>query len=146
MMGEYLSSVTMLAIILDLLEALSAERYKTLTRAAVSIILVIAIITPIPSLMGKFRGELDFSLDNSIEGEDIRLASFEEGVARYIASEFNLAREDVEVEAIKFSPTEMKAEKILIILSGKAVTANYKKIERDVGQLGIGEAEVKIEI
>ena len=145
-MGEYLSSVTMLAIILDLLEALSAERYKTLTRAAVSIILVITIITPIPSLMGKFRGELDFSLDDSIESEDIRLASFEEGVARYIASEFNLAREDVEVEAIKFSPTEMKAEKILIILSGKAVTANYKKIERDVGQLGIGEAEVKIEI
>ena len=145
-MGQYLSSVTILAIILDLLEALSAERYKTLTRAAVSIILVIAIITPLPALMGKIRGELDFSLDDSIGGEDIRLASFEEGVARYIASEFNLAREDVEVEAIKFSPTEMKAEKILIILSGKAVTANYKKIERDVGQLGIGEVEVKVEI
>ena len=79
MMGEYLLSITTLAIFFDLLELLSAERYKALTRAAVSLILIMAIITPLPSLIGNIRGELDFSVGDAMEGEDIRLVSFEVG-------------------------------------------------------------------
>ena len=145
-MGEYLLSITTLAISFDLLEIMSAERYKALTRAAVSLILIMAIITPLPSLIGKIQGDLDFSMGDSIEGEDIRLASFEEGIAGYIASEFDLLREEVEVEAINFNSNVMKAEKILITLTGRAVLANYKSIEKAVNQLGLGVAEVKIEI
>ena len=145
-MGEYLWSITTLAISFDLLEIMAAERYKALTRAAVSLILIMAIITPLPSLIGKIQGDLDFSTGDSIEGEDIRLASFEEGIAGYIASEFDLLREEVEVEAINFNSNVMKAEKILITLTGRAVLANYKSIEKAVNQLGLGVAEVKIEI
>lgn len=145
-MGEYLLSITTLAISFDLLEIMSAERYKALTRAAVSLILIMAIITPLPSLIGKIQGDLDFSMGDSVEGEDIRLASFEEGIAGYIASEFDLLREEVEVEAINFNSNVMKAEKILITLTGRAVFANYKSIEKAVNQLGLGVAEVKIEI
>ena len=145
-MGEYLLSITTLAISFDLLEIMSAERYKALTRAAVSLILIMAIITPLPSLIGKIQGDLDFSMGDAIEGEDIRLASFEEGIRGYVASEFNLLREEVEVEAINFNSNVMKAEKILITLTGRAVLANYKSIEKAVNQLGLGVAEVKIEI
>lgn len=146
MMGEYLLSITTLAIFFDLLELLSAERYKALTRAAVSLILIMAIITPLPSLIGNIRGELDFSVGDAMEGEDIRLVSFEVGISRYIASEFDLSAEEVLVEAINFDPEEMRAEKILITLTGRAALANYKNIEKTVSRLELGVAEVKIEI
>ncbi len=145
-MGEYLLSIATLAIALDILEILAAEKFKALTRAAVSIILVTAIITPLPSLLGQLKGELDFSFEDQVSGEDIRLSAFEEGIARYIATEFDLDRSDVSVEAIGFSAEEMKAERILVTLSGLAVTANYKKIEKTLNQLELGVAEVKIEI
>ena len=145
-MGEYLLSITTLAIFFDLLELLSAERYKALTRAAVSLILIMAIITPLPSLIGNIRGELDFSVGDAMEGEDIRLVSFEVGISRYIASEFDLSAEEVLVEAINFDPEEMRAEKILITLTGRAALANYKNIEKTVSRLELGVAEVKIEI
>ena len=146
MMGEYLLSITTLAIFFDLLELLSAERYKALTRAAVSLSLIMAIITPLPSLIGNIRGELDFSVGDAMEGEDIRLVSFEVGISRYIASEFDLSAEEVLVEAINFDPEEMRAEKILITLTGRAALANYKNIEKTVSRLELGVAEVKIEI
>ena len=47
-MGEYLLSIITLAIIFDVLELFSAERYKGLTRAAMSLILVMAILSPLP--------------------------------------------------------------------------------------------------
>lgn len=144
-MGEYLLSIITLAIIFDVLELFSAERYKGLTRAAMSLILVMAILSPLPSLVEKIGGELDFSeIEGS--GEDIRLSAFAEGVREYISSEFNLDSDEVAVEIVGFDQEEMKCEKILITLSGRAALADYKRVERLIDELGLGEAEVKIEI
>lgn len=145
-MGGYLLSVITLAILLDILEHFSAEKYKGLTRAAMSLILVMAILSPLPTLVEKMRGELDFSEMEESMGEDIRLTAFTEGIAEYIAFEFELSRDEIAVEAIGFDPKGMRAEKILITLSGKAALANYKRVEGEINQLGLGEAEVKIEI
>ena len=145
-MGKYLLSITVLAVALDLIEFIAADRYKALTRASVGIILVMAIITPLPALIEKMQGDLDFSGVEDTQAEDIRLSAFEEGIAQYISGEFNLARENVSVEAEGFNSGDMKAEKILITLTGSAVMANYKKIEGAVNSLGLGCAEVKIEI
>ena len=145
-MGKYLLSITALAVALDLLEVLSAEKYKAITRGAVSVILTVAIITPIPSLVEEIKREPDFSYVEKNEGEDICLASFEEGIARYIAAEFNLSRECISVEAVGFDVQTMRAERILITLSGSAAMANYKRIEKTVSELNLGEAVVKIEI
>ena len=144
-MGEYLLSIITLAIIFDVLELFSAERYKGLTRAAMSLILVMAILSPLPSLVEKIWGELDFSeIEGS--GEDIRLSAFGEGVREYISSEFDLDSDEVAVEIVGFDKEEMKCEKILITLSGRAALADYKRVERLIDELGLGEAEVKIEI
>lgn len=145
-MGKYLLSVITLAVLLDILELSSAERYRGLTRAAMSLILVMAILTPLPSLVEKMRGELDFTEIEESVGEDIRLSAFTEGIAEYIALEFDLSCDDISVEAIGFDSEKMRAEKILITLSGKAALANYKVVEAAIDQLGLGEAEVKIEI
>ena len=145
-MEKYILSITVLAVALDLLEFIAADRYKALTKAAVGVILVMAIITPLPALIEKMQEDLDFSEVGDTEGEDIRLSAFEEGIAQYVSLEFGLAREDVSVEAEGFDPDNMKAEKILITLTGSAITANYKKIIATTNALGLGEAEVKIEI
>lgn len=145
-MGRYIFSIIALAIIFDISEMISADRYRTLTRAGVSLLLVMAIVTPLPGLINEIKGGLDFSdLENSADG-DIRYEAFVSGLQEYISSEFDLSREDVAVEAIGFSEVDMRAEKILITLSGKAALANYKRIESSIDQLGLGEAEVKIEI
>lgn len=144
-MGEYLLSIITLAIIFDVLELFSAERYKGLTRAAMSLILVMAIISPLPSLVEKIGGDLDFSeIEGS--GEDIRLSAFGDGIREYISSEFDLDSDEVAVEIVGFDKEEMKCEKILITLSGRAALADYKRVERLIDELGLGEAEVKIEI
>ena len=145
-MEKYILSITVLAVALDLLEFIAADRYKALTKAAVGVILVMAIITPLPALIEKMQEDLDFSEVGDREGEDIRLSAFEEGIAQYVSQEFGLAREDVSVEAEGFDSDNMKAEKILITLTGSAITANYKKIIATTNALGLGEAEVKIEI
>lgn len=145
-MGKYILSITVLAVALDLLEFIATDRYKALTKAIVGVILVMAIITPLPALIEKMQEDLDFSEIGDAQTDDIRLSAFEEGVAQYVSSEFGLAREDVSVEAEGFDPDNMKAEKILITLTGGAITANYKKITAATNALGLGEAEVKIEI
>jgi hypothetical protein len=144
-MGEYLLSIITLAIIFDVLELFSAERYKGLTRAAMSLILVMAILSPLPSLVEKIEGDIDFSeIEGS--GEDIRLSAFGDGIREYISSEFDLDSDEVAVEIVGFDKEEMKCEKILITLSGRAALADYKRVERLIDELGLGEAEVKIEI
>lgn len=145
-MGKYLLSITVLAVALDLIEFVSADRYKALTKACVGIILVMAIITPLPALIEKMQEDLDFSEIGDMQAEDIRISAFEDGIAQYISESFGLSRECVSVEAEGFNSDDMKAEKILITLTGSAVAANYKKIESVVNGLGLGEAEVKIEI
>ena len=80
------------------------------------------------------------------EGEDICLSAFEEGVSHYISEKWELKAEDVQVEAISFSREEMKAKKILVTLHGRAVFVDYKRMEKELSGLGIGEVEVKIEI
>ena len=145
-MGKYLLSITVLAVALDLIEFVSADRYKALTKACVGIILVMAMITPLPALIEKMQEDLDFSEIGDMQAEDIRISAFEDGIAQYISESFGLSRECVSVEAEGFNSDDMKAEKILITLTGSAVAANYKKIESVVNGLGLGKAEVKIEI
>lgn len=145
-MGRYIFTIIALAVIFDISELISADRYKGLTRAGVSLLLVLAILTPLPGVIDEMRGALDFSDLESSEGADIRYDAFVSGLREYISSEFDLSREDVEVEAIGFSEVDMRAEKILVTLSGKAALANYKRIESVIDQMGLGEAEVKIEI
>jgi hypothetical protein len=79
-------------------------------------------------------------------GDDICLASFEEGIARHVSQRWELKLEEIEVEAVGFSREEMRAEKIIISLHGKAALSDYKRIEKELSELELGEVEVKIEI
>ena len=64
----------------------------------------------------------------------------------YIAERFSLRRDEVGVEAVAFSPSDMRAEKIIVTLTGAAALADNKKIRKVINDLNLGVAEVKIEI
>lgn len=145
-MKEYLYLIIILAAVLDLLSHFSAERFKDISTAALGLILTLAILLPLPGLYKKISGEIKFSTPEISQGEDICLAAFEEGIVQYVSDRWELEREDLEVETIGFSREEMRAEKIIISLHGKAALSDYKRIEKELSELGLGEVEVKIEI
>lgn len=145
-MKEYLLFIIVLAAVLDLLLHFSNEKFKDISQGALGLILILAILLPLPGIYKKISGELQFSSPEIFEGDDICLSAFEEGIAQYLTDRWGLKREDVEVEAVGFLREEMRAEKILISLHGKAALSDYKRIEKELSELGLGEVEVKIEI
>ncbi len=145
-MKEYLLLIIVLAAVLDLLLHFSNEKFKDISQGALGLILILAILLPLPGIYKKISGELQFSSPEISEGDDICLSAFEEGIAQYLSDRWGLKREDVEVEAVGFLREEMRAEKILISLHGKAALSDYKRIEKELSELGLGEVEVKIEI
>ena len=145
-MKEYLFLIIVLAAVLDLLLHFSNEKFKDISQGALGLILILAILLPLPGIYKKISGEIQFSSPEISEGDDICLSAFEEGIAQYLSDRWGLKREDVEVEAVGFLREEMRAEKILISLHGKAALSDYKRIEKELSELGLGEVEVKIEI
>ena len=145
-MKEYLFLIIVLATVLDLLLHFSNEKFKDISQGALGLILILAILLPLPGIYKKISGELQFSSPEISEGDDICLSAFEEGIAQYLSDRWGLKREDVEVEAVGFLREEMRAEKILISLHGKAALSDYKRIEKELSELGLGEVEVKLEI
>jgi hypothetical protein len=65
-------------------------------------------------------------------------------VASAVSSEFSLKKADISVRLFGFDSENMRAEKIEIILSGSALTADYRSIESFVNKMEIGECRVEI--
>ena len=145
-MKEYLFSVVISAVVLDAVCLIANEKYKKITEVAISVILVLSIILPLPGLIEKI-GE-SIKLEEAVDGEESEFykLSFEDGIRQYISEKFSLSPANIEVEAVGFSVDEMRAERILITLKGTASLVYNKRIKKAVDELGLGEAEVKIEI
>lgn len=68
----------------------------------------------------------------------------ERGIERLICDEFDLSADDVEVLCFDFDFQSMSSGEVRVILTGKAVLADYKAIERRIGSLGLGECRCVI--
>ena len=91
----------------------------------------------------------DVEYDSSIIGEGYEAVAeeaFSRGVASAVADEFSLDEKNLRVELYGFDFENMKAERIRVILSGRAALADYKGIEKYVNGLDIGVCECEIEI
>ena len=110
------------------------------------LILTLVILALLPTVYKTVSNKIRFPTPEIYLGDDICLASFEEGIARHVSQRWELKREEIEVEAVGFSREEMRAEKIIISLHGKAALSDYKRIEKELSELELGEVEVKIEI
>ena len=148
-MREYMLSVFMISAVVGVLSVIAYRGKGDPSRVALGIILVYVVISPISDLSGGF--DLSSIIDGSVNvpsGETAGVAeeAFADGIVKAVASEFSLSEEDIRVVLYGFDFSKMSAERIRIVLSGKAAFADYKQIEKYINEQEMGECECEIEI
>ena len=86
--------------------------------------------------------------EQELEGgySEVAEEAFSEGIARAVAEEFSLNKENIRVKIRGFDFENMRADSITVILSGRSVTADYRAIEKYFNGLDVGVCKVEIEI
>ncbi|MBO7195877.1 MAG: hypothetical protein J6V80_00925 [Clostridia bacterium] len=119
---------------------------------AVGIISLSVILTPLADMIFSAEPE-DFL--NSLKGESVEGEfgadgviedAFAEGIVHAVSDKFSLERANVRVRLVDFDAKNMRAEKIVLTLSGSAAVADYKAVEKYVNSLDLGVCNVQIEI
>ena len=151
-MREYFTSVFIVSLLIGFLEKfLYKEKGVFGEKAALAVILMFAVASPLPTLLSQ-DGVLprfpDFSTGDVGEGEyeEVTKEAFEEGLRKQIADEFSISEEKITVRCINFSFKDMRAEKISVLLSLSAAGVDPQRVEKYVNGLGLGECEVQFEI
>ena len=131
----------------------AGESEKTV-KSAIGVILLSALIFPILALLNSIstidiNGIFDTSFEDAAVEDSLYYKTAEEnfalGVERLICEELGISFDDVLVYLSGFDMVSMRAEKITIILSGKAVYADYRRVVETIRAEGLGECEVKLE-
>ena len=147
-MTEYAMTLIGVCILSVAVGVLLAESgYEKCANAAMGIILLYAILSPIPALLGDIAylkdsstlPEYDDAFTDAIEGgaaEGIRLA---------VCEEFGLDPGNVEVDAVKMQGDSISFERISITLKGAAVISDYRKIREFVEDMALGRCEVRLD-
>ena len=137
--------VFLIATIVSMLR-LIGYRSGVSERLALGIICVYIVLSPIKNLTVDSLDDL-FDIPE-IDTEDgagqILEDALSTGIAGSIADEFSLKIENISVNLFDFDKESMTAGRIEIILSGSAVTADYRLIEAFVNEMNIGECRVEI--
>ncbi len=135
-----------------LLGALSLIHYKKegAESTAQRILFAAALILPLLDTATSIGGELPAvpPYSEDIDGEYIEVAcdAFCDGILRAVCERFSLSNGTVAVEALGFDFRLMRAEKIKITLSGAAVIADRRAIEKFIEGEGLGECEVRLRV
>jgi hypothetical protein len=147
-MKSYIFDIFIICLVLGLLSTLTPERYKKAVSTAMGIILAAYLISPMVGLFEEIKyPELpEFSENGDGIYIDTAKAAFEDGIRNYIATEFAIDKECIEVEAVSFDFASMKAERLLVTLSGKGAFADTKKIKSSLEKENLGQIEIKIEL
>lgn len=120
------------------------------SRTALGIILLAALATPFINTITSFS-ELDIENYPICDGEygnevrdDTAKKAFLNGIKLAIADKFSIPKEYISVDCQGFSFEEMKAEKISVILSGKAAFSDVRAVREYIKNSDLGECEVFI--
>ncbi len=153
-MSGYLGSVIAVSAVVAFCGIIMKEGGNDgISRAAMGIILLSAVITPAISLACEIADfDIDAILDSSETegGENVYEQTAEDafcrGVEKLICDEYSLSADNVEVRVFGFDITRMCAAKIKIILSGSASLADSRAICAYVRECGLGDCEAELEI
>jgi hypothetical protein len=149
---EYFISVFGITAAVSMLGYLVYPRGGELVRSALSVLVLFVALTPLFSLIGSLGTGGIFDppdFDASEYREDyleVTREAFCEGLRVHIAERYGISEDEVTVLAEGFSFKEMRAEKIRVILVGKAAFKDGKGIAKYVEGLGYGRCEVEIGI
>ena len=155
-MTEYIISV-MAATALVALGGLVTYGGKTerVSRAAMAVVLLFVVTVPIFSATGGISDlfSSDFFEELKVEcdsGDTLfyenTVAAFCDGVERLVCREHGLEGDNVQVSVRALDVESMRAERIIIVLRGRAVSADARLIAETVMDAGLGECEVKIDL
>ena len=129
-------------------------RTANVVKLALGVMLLSVSVIPIVSAVCDVvsEGEIIFSESTQQGGTSGNLYektaedAFCEGIKKLLVSEFSLTSDEVDVRIYDFKVEEMRANKVKVILSGRAVSADYRKICSRVEELELGRCEVELEI
>ncbi len=150
-MKEYLISCIVLSLIAGISLHLSHRELLPGVRMAAGVLLLSFVIMP---LGGFFRtlSELELpSFDGASGSSDgitaVGEEAFLEGIARALSQRFGAEPRDFSVSCSGFSLESLSAERVRVVLSGRAALLDYRAVEDYIEEnLEVGECECEIKI
>lgn len=149
-LGAYISGVVGVCAVISLAGFVSYRgELDRAVKGALAVIMLAVIVLPLRGLSSHVLP--DFSADGFLpegdaEYETVGREAFEEGIRLAIAEKFGIDKEDITVTAVGYDFSSMRAQRIRVLLSGSAVTADARLIRSYITEQGLGECEVEIEI
>lgn len=128
-----------------------SSRLESFRRFAFGVLLFFVVCNPVLSVFDGLGGDFEDifpqipSADDTA-GEEIFEKSFADGIKSAVCEKFSLKYDEVRVLCDGFSKEDYTAEKIRIILCGRAASSDYREIEKYINEMDIGECRVEIEI
>lgn len=155
-MSGYIGGIIGTALLVSLASYLSYGRQtRGVISFALSLILAVAVAGPLVSMVSAIPGWVEEGVPSwdgeggTVGGEDCEStakAAYAAGIRSAVAARFSLNEEDIRVLVEDFDFSAMRAGRVRVILSGRAVTADSRGIRQYVTEAGLGECEVEIEI
>ena len=152
MLREYFSEIIILMTFAAILLGIAHPKLKGATSYSIGVLMICVILLPLVDIIRDFDTKSMFdSINMDLEydiTDDMIEASFEEGISEYIAQKYGVDKSCVSVMADGFDMERLRAERIYVTLSGKAVFLDYKKIEDEVRSefTNGGECEVSLKL
>ena len=157
-MAEYFVSVTVVSAFLGLLSYLSYPSASDKTvRFASSVLLLYTVAMPIGTLIsgisdGSVKTEIDGIIDSagsnvtdSGEYKKVAEEAFREGIKKLITDKYGVSGDKVDVYVFGYDFENMRADKINVVMKGKAALKDFHAIEDYLNGLNMGKCEVKSE-
>ena len=144
-MNKYFISVFVIATLISVLR-LIGYRFGSTERLALGIICLYVIASPLRSVgQMNFDSVLDTpSIEVENGADEVLREAMSRGIASAVSDEFDIDEKDISVRLFGFSAETMTSSKIEVILSGSAVSADYRSIESFVNKMKVGECTVEI--
>lgn len=150
-MTEYALSAFGILAVVGLLSLFSYGSGRA-ESTVLAIICLFILLSPIVRAVGSLDAENIFDKIEipDTEGESgyerIIEEAFADGICSAVADRFILNKESISVRLQNFDSKNMRADKIRVILSGRAALADSIAIEKYLNSLSLGECRVEIEI
>lgn len=147
-MSEYAIGVFVISAVVGVCSHIAYKGKSDPSHLALAIVLLYVVVSPIAEM--TLSGSLAKpEYDESIIGdgyEGVAEQAFGRGILSAVADEFSLDTENLRVAIDGFDFEKMRAERIRVILSGRAALADHKGIEKYINSLDRGVCECEIEI
>ncbi len=151
-MSAYFVSVFGICVCVGALGLLSYNDKNAAQRCALGVILLYVVLSPVARVIGEIDSD-DFNLErltSEIEigsgYSEVTEAAVCDGICRATSAEFSFSDEDISVKLYGFDFEEMRAEKVRVLLSGRAALSDTKAVKKYIDEMGVGECEIEIRL